>query len=1043
MIARIIEYSAKNPVIILLVIFSLSAWGYWAARETPLDAIPDLSDVQAIIYTEWPGRSPNLVEDQVTYPIVTSLLGAPKVKYVRGTSDFGFSYVYVIFQDGTDLYWARSRVLEYMSKIAGKLPEGVNPILGPDATGVGWVYQYAIIDESGRHDLAELRSFQDWTLRYQLQAVPGVAEVASIGGFVKQYQVNLDPNKLLAYNLPFNRITDAIRMSNNDVGGRSIEMGEREYMIRGRGYLQSLDDLRSIPVGLGPDGVPILLHHVASISLGPEMRRGVVELDGKGEVVGGVVIMRYGENALNVIDRVKAKIKEITPSLPEGMKIVTTYDRSRLIHASIDTLTDELIKLGVVISMVTLIFLFHLPSALVTIITLPIAILISFILIHYLKITSNIMSLGGIAIAIGAMVDASLIMVENAHKRLERWEEAGGVESRTDVVISAAKEVGPSLFLALLIITIGFLPVFVLTGQEGRLFRPLAYTKTLSMFFAALLAITLTPVLMVLFIRGNIRPEAKNPISRFLIAIYQPALNLVLQWPKAVLTVTFLLLLSTIPVFLRLGSEFMPPLNEGTILYMPTAMPGIAITKATEILQRQDALLKTFPEVERVYGKIGKAETSTDAAPLSMAETTITLRPEEAWRPGMTWNKLIAEMDKVVRFPGMPNIWWMPIQTRTEMLATGVRSAVGIKIYGRELSEIDRIGKEIEGVLSTVSGTRSAFAERVTGGYYLDFVINRQEAARYGLTVQAVEEMIEAAIGGANVTTTVEGRERYSVNVRYGREWRDDPNLLKRVLVPTPTGIPIPLAQLAEIHVTTGPSMIKNENGSLAGIVYVDVSGRDLGGYVDEAKQRVAEQVKMPAGYGLVWAGQYEYLERVKAQMVYIIPLTLLIVFLLLYINFKSVQETLIIFMAIPFSLIGATWILYLLGYNMSIAVWVGIIALAGIDAETGIVMILYLDEAFYRRRREGRMVSPADLYDAVMEGAVQRVRPKLMTVSTIIAGLVPILWSTGAGSDVMKLIAAPMIGGMVSSTVLELLVLPVIYILWRERGLPIDLDPA
>jgi Cu(I)/Ag(I) efflux system membrane protein CusA/SilA len=1032
MIDRIIEYSAKNPFIVLLGVFFLSAWGYWAVTKTPLDAIPDLSDVQVILYTEWPGRSPNLVEDQITYPIVTSMLGAPKVKYVRGVSDFGFSYVYVIFQDGTDIYWARSRVLEYMSKIAGKLPENVNPILGPDATGVGWVFQYALVDETGKHDLAELRSYQDWYLRYQLQAVPGVAEVASIGGFVKQYQVNVDPNKLLAYNIPFTRLTQAIRMSNNDVGGRSIEMSEREYMVRGRGYIRSLEDLELVPLGVGQNGVPILLREVASISLGPEMRRGVAELDGKGEVVGGIVIMRYGENALNVIKRVEAKLNEIGPSLPAGIKIVTTYDRSDFILRAIATLKEKLIEVTIVVSLVSIVFLFHFRSALVAILSLPLAILLSFVAMYYMGLTSNVMSLGGIAIAIGAMVDAAIVMIENAHRRLEQIQPG---QDRTRVIIDAAKELGKPLFFSLLIITVSFMPVFTLEAQEGRLFKPLAFTKTFAMFFASLLSITLVPLLMVYLIRGRITLTQNNPINRVLITLYEPAVRFLLRFRGWVIAGALLLFLLTIPVFLRLGSEFMPPLNEGTILFMPTALPGISVTKATQILQQQDALLKQFPEVERVFGKIGRAESSTDPAPLSMTETTVTLKPEDQWRPGMSWDKLIAEMDQALRFPGMPIIWWMPIQTRTEMLATGVRSAVGIKIYGRELEEIDRIGKEIEGLISVVPGTRSAFSERVTGGYYLDFIVNRREAARYNLTVQEVEEIIEAAIGGANVTTTVEGRERYSVNVRYARELRDDIERLRRVLVPTPTGAHIPLEQLAEIRVTSGPSMIKDENGSLAGIVYVDVADRDLGSYVAEAKRLIAERVKLPPGYSLGWAGSYQYLLRAKERLKVVVPLTLLIIFVLLYFNFKSVIRSLLVMLTVPFSLVGGILLLSALHYNLSVAVWVGLIALAGVATEIGVVMIVYLDEAFHKRQKEGRMNSFEDLTEAIIEGAVRRVRPIIMTAMAITFGLLPIMWSQGTGADVMKRIAAPMVGGMVTTTLLTLFVIPAVYLLWQSAS--------
>lgn len=1036
MLAKTIEYSARNKFLILLIIFFLSAWGIWTMRKVPLDAIPDLSDVQVILYTEWPGRSPDLIEDQITYPIVTSMISAPNVRNVRGQSMLGFSFVYVIFEDGTDIYWARSRVLEYMQGVSDRLPEGVTPRLGPDATGVGWVYEYALVDETGAHDLAELRSFQDWTLRYWLQAVPGVAEVASIGGFVKQYQVNIDPYKLTAYHLSLREVTEKIRMSNNDVGGRVIEQAGREYMVRGRGYIQSLDDLRSVVLGTNQQGIPIRVADVARVSFGPDIRRGVVELDGKGEVVGGIIVMRYGANALEVIENVKAKLKEIAPSLPKGVQIVPTYDRSELIHASIDTLKEELIKLAVVVSVVTAVFLLHLPSAFIAIITLPVAILISFILMYYLGITSNIMSLGGIAIAIGAMVDASIVMVENAHKKLEKWEERGRIESRTEVIIAAAKEVGPALFFALLIISVSFLPIFVLQGQEGRLFSPLAYTKTFAMFFSAFLAITLTPVLMVLFIRGKIRPESRNPVSRFLVAVYDPVLRWVLRRPKTVLAITLLVSLSTLPAYLKLGSEFMPPLNEGSILYMPTTLPGISITEAARILNIQDQMLKEIPEVERVFGKIGQAETPTDPAPLSMTETTITLKPKEQWRPGMTWEKLISEMDKKLRFPGMPNIWWMPIQTRTEMLATGVRSSVGIKILGPSLDEIEKIGLQIEGAMGAIPGARSSFFERVTGAYYLDFKINREEAARYGLTIGEVEEVIESAVGGKNISQVISGRERYPINVRYPREYRDDLEKLKRVLVAAPTGAQVPLAQVAEIGYTEGPPMIKNERGMLSGTVYVDVAERDLGGFVAEAKKVVAEKVKMPPGYGLIWAGQYEYLERAKALLMVVVPLTLLIVFLLLYLHFQSVQETLLIFLVIPFSLIGAFWMIFLLGYNMSIAVWVGIIALAGVAAETGVVMILYLDEAYFRRKEEGGMATLSDLYAAVREGAVQRVRPKVMTVSTTIAGLAPLLWATGAGADVMKRIAAPMVGGMMTALIAELLVLPVIYLLWRKSGL-------
>ncbi|MBI1824516.1 MAG: efflux RND transporter permease subunit, partial [Nitrospirae bacterium] len=869
MIEKVIDYCGKNHLIVLLGVVFLSVWGYWAVIHTPLDAIPDLSDVQVIVYTEWEGRSPNLMEDQITYPIVTSMLGAPKVKYVRGSSDFGFSYVYIVFEDGTDMYWARSRVLEYMSKVTGKLPEGVHPVLGPDATGVGWVYEYALVDKSGKRSLADLRAYQDWTLRYQLQAIPGVAEVASVGGFEKQYQIHVDPQRLQALNIPFTKVTQMIRMANNDVGGRSIELSEREYMIRGQGYIKTLNDLELIPLGVNKNGVPILLKEAASVSFGPEMRRGVTELNGEGEVVGGIVIMRYGENALSVIDRVKEKIADIQPGLPKGLKIISTYDRSSLILRAIATLKEKLIEVTLVVSLVTILFLFHFRSALVVIISLPIAILLSFIAMGALHLTSNVMSLGGIAIAIGAMADGAIVMIENAHRRLEEKPD----RVRSEVILEAAKELGKPLFFSLLIITVSFMPIFTLEAQEGRLFKPLAFTKTFSMFFAAFLSITLIPLLMVYFIRGKITPIAKNPLNRFLIVVYEPLLRFVLKRPLIIVILSVLVLILTLPLFLKMGSEFMPPLNEGTILYMPTTLPGISMTKASQILGQQDAMLKQFPEVETVFGKIGRADTSTDPAPMSMAEITITLKPEDQWRPGVTWDKLIAEMDQAVHFPGVPNIWWMPIQTRTEMLATGVRSAVGIKIYSRNLDEIDRVGKEVEELLGKIPGTRSAFSERVSGGYYVDFKIDRQKAARYDLSVADIEEMIESAIGGANITTIISGRERYTVNVRYPQEFRDNLNKLGRVLVPTSSGTQIPMSQLADISISTGPPMIKDENGSLAGIVYVDVAGRDLGGYVDEAKAKIAQNINLKETT-LGWVGSYQYLQRAKERFKIIIPMT-------------------------------------------------------------------------------------------------------------------------------------------------------------------------
>ncbi|TLY22797.1 MAG: efflux RND transporter permease subunit [Nitrospirae bacterium] len=1031
MITRLIEASARNPFLVILFVLLLAAGGVWAVFAVPLDAIPDLSDVQVIIYTEWPGRSPTLVEDQVTYPIVTSMLAAPQVKLVRGVSEYGFSYVYVIFQDRTDLYWARSRVLEYMQKLAGKLPEGVTPILGPDATGVGWVYQYALVDESGRHDLAQLRSIQDWYLRYQLESVPGVAEVASVGGFVKQYQIEVDPNTLAAYRLPIKTVIEAVHNSNAEVGARVLEMAGTEYVIRGRGYLRSVEDIETIPVGTDGRGTPILVRDIARVQIGPDQRRGIAELDGKGQTVGGIVVMRFGENALNVISRVKAKLEEVKASLPPGVRVVPTYDRSDLILRAIAVLREKLVEESIIVSLVTLVFLFHFRSALVAILVLPVAVLLSFIPMAYLRVTSNIMSLGGIAIAIGAMVDAAIVMVENAHKRLEQ----NPATPRIETIIAAAKEVGRPLFFSLLVIAVSFLPIFALQAQEGRLFTPLAYTKTFSMLFATVLSVTLAPVLMIGLIRGRIRAETGNPLNWILITLYRPILSGVLRVRWLTILLALVILGLTVPVFMRLGAEFMPPLNEGTILYMPTTVPGLSIPEATKILQVQDRLLTTFPEVERVFGKMGKANTATDPAFTGMAEITVTLKPETQWRSGMTWDRLLDEMDAKLRIPGFPNIWWMPIQTRTEMITTGVRSPVGIKVLGTELKIIEDIGKQIEQVLSTVPGTRSAFAERLNEGYYLDLIVNRREAARYGLTVGDVQAVITSAIGGEPVTTTVEGRERYTVNVRYKRELRDSPERLRRVLIPTPSGAQVPLQQIAEIVLTKGPPSISDESGALAGLVSVSVSGRDLKGYVEEAQRAVRQRVALPAGYRLKWTGQYEHLVRAEERMKLVVPGTLGLILLLLYLNFRSLAKSLIVLLSVPFAVIGAVWLLYLLGYNLSVAVWVGIIALAGVAAETGVVMLLYLDEAYERRVREGRMATAQDLREAVLEGAAQRVRPVMMTVAAIIGGLLPIMWTTGTGADVMKRIAAPMIGGMVSSTILTLLVIPVLYAMWRWRA--------
>jgi len=1052
MIARIIEYSARNKFIISLMVFFLSAWGYWALINTPLDAIPDLSDSQVIIYTEWPGRSPDLVEDQITYPISSTLLAAPKVKVVRGFSFLGSSFIYVIFEEGTDIYWARSRVLEYLQAVKNKIPADVNPVLGPDATSVGWGFSYALVDETGSHNLAELRSIQDFNVKLALESVPGVSQVASLGGFVKQYQVTIDPNRLAAYNISLMKVLEVIKKSNRDAEGRVLELSGVEYMVRGRGYIKSLKDLEDIPVGTGGNGTPIYLRDIARVQFGPEIRRGLADLDGRGEVVAGIVVVRFGENVLSVIDRVKEKIKNsVQPSLPKGVEIVVTYDRSDLINRSIDTLKDEIIKLAVAVSAVCLIFLFHLPSALVVILTLPVAIIMSFICMYYLGVTSNIMSLSGIAIAIGAMVDASIIMVENAHKKLELWEATGRKENRIDVIIEAAQEVGPSLFFALLVIMVGFLPVFTLQAQAGRLFKPLAYTKTFAMLFASLLAVTLTPVLMTLFIRGKIRPEERNPISLVLHKLYEPFAKIALRFHKTVIVLAIVIMAATVYPFMRLGSEFMPPLYEGTLFFMPVTVPAASISVASELLQMQDKLLKKIPEVAQVFGKAGRAETATDPAPLEMFETVINLKPESEWRPGMTVEKLKDEMNDAVSIPGVANSFTMPIKARTDMLSTGIRTPVGIKILGPGLDQLEKIGLELERLIKDVPGTRSVYAERVTTGYFLDFQVNREEAARYGLTVDDILEVVQSAIGGMNLTTTVEGRERYPVNVRYARELRTDIEKLKRVLVPAmltasspkPSGsmsaasgpAQVPLGQLTDIKILKGPTAIKSEEGLLASYVFIDFSGRDVGGYVEEAKQKAAG-LKLPAGYRLEWSGEYEYLIKTHERLKMVIPLTALIIFVLIYLNTKSIIKTAIVLLAVPFSLVGSFWLLYLLDYNMSIAVWVGIIALAGLDAETGVVMLLYLDLAYAQWKNEGRLKTNTDLRESIMHGAVKRIRPKIMTVSVILAGLVPIMFSHGTGADVMKRIAAPMVGGVITSTILELIIYPAIYLIWRSREL-------
>ncbi|MEO8324843.1 MAG: CusA/CzcA family heavy metal efflux RND transporter, partial [Nitrospirota bacterium] len=1006
MIERIIAWSARNGFLVGILTLFLMGWGIWAVFHTPLDAIPDISDVQVILLTEWPGRSPDLVEDQITYPLVTSMLGAPRIKYVRGQSFLGLSFVYIVFQDGTDMYWARSRVVEYMQGLVGKLPEGVSPTLGPDATGVGWVYQYAMVDDSGNHSLADLRSFQDWYLRYWLQSVPGVAEVATVGGFVKQYQVQVDPVKLQGFGIGLPQVIQAVRRSNNEVGGRVIEASEREYMVRGRGYIRSLDDIRTIPLGTDHQGTPITIRDVATVVFGPDLRRGIAEWNGTGETVGGIVVMRYGENALGVIQRVKEKLEEIRPSIPKGIRIVPVYDRSSLILRAIATLQDKLIEISIVVSVICLLFLFHLRSALVPILLLPVAILMSFVAMSFLGVNSNVMSLSGIAIAIGAMVDAVIVMVENAHRRLEEWEQQGRPGSRDDVIIRAAQEVGKPLFYSLLIITVSFLPIFTMEAQEGRLFKPLAYTKTFAMFFAALVSIGLAPLLMKWFIRGRIMPERQNPLNRFLVWIYTPLLKGVLRARWLIVAIALLGMILVIPVYQQLGSEFMPPLNEGTILYMPTSIPGMSIQQASKILQTQDRMLKEFPEVDQVMGKMGRARTATDPAPLNMTETIVTLKPQEDWRPGMTWDTLIAEMDQRLKFPGMPNIWWMPIQTRTEMLATGIRTSLGIRILGPHLPELGTLGLQIEGLLQTIKGTRSAYAERVTGGYYLDIDVDRVAASRYGLTVEDVQDVIESAIGGKNIAWTIEGRERYPINVRYPRDLRQDVEALKRILVTTARGEHIPLAQLSTISTSMGPPSVRDENGSLASMVFVDIADRDLGTYVQEAKALIHKEVQLPSGYSLQWAGQYQYLERAQQRLTMVIPLTLFLIFLLLYVNFKSVPRCLLVMLSVPFSLIGAILYIQFLNYDLSVAVWIGLIALAGVAAETGVIMVMFLDDACARRQRDNRLQSLNDLRDAIIEGAVLRVRPKIMTASAIILGLLPIMWSHGTGADVMKRIA-------------------------------------
>jgi Cu(I)/Ag(I) efflux system membrane protein CusA/SilA len=1041
MLARIIDWSGRNRFLVLLATLFILAAGVFAVLRTPIDALPDLSDVQVIVYTEYPGQAPQVVEDQVTYPLTTAMLSVPKSKVVRGFSFFGASFVYIIFEDGTDIYWARSRVLEYLNFASGRMPKGVTPQIGPDATGVGWVYQYALLAKD--KTLAELRTIQDWYVRYQLAKAHGVAEVASIGGFVQTYQVTVDPVKLRAYGIPLMKIAQVIRDSNRDVGGRVVEMAETEYMVRGKGYLRGKDDIELLVVK-ADKGTPVLIRDIARVELAPDERRGLTELNGEGEVVAGIAMARYGQNALEVIHNLKDKIAEIGPGLPEGVTVQTVYDRSELIHRAIETLKGTLIEESIIVALVCIVFLMHVRSALVAILMLPVGVLMAFIAMRLLGMNSNLMSLGGIAIAIGAMIDAAIVMIENAHKHLERLPEGHSAAERFEAMLAACKEVGPALFFSLLIITVSFLPVFSLEGQEGRLFSPLAYTKTFSMAGAAILSVTLVPVLMLLFIRGKIMPEAKNPVNRVLIWVYRPIIAAVMRWKKLTIVLAVIVLAISVYPASRLGSEFMPTLNEGTLLYMPASLPGMSITKAAELMQTQDKIIKSFPEVESVFGKAGRANTATDPAPTEMFETVINLKPQTEWRPGMTTDKLISEMDKALQFPGVANAWTMPIKARTDMLSTGIRTPIGIKVFGKDLGEMEKLAKEIEAVVKTVPGTTSAFAERITGGFYLNIEPDREQLARYGLSVGELQDVIGSALGGEMVTTTVEGRERFGVTVRYPRELRSDPQQIAReVLVPTMGGAMVPLGQLAKVVVAKGTPGIRTENALLSAYIFVDIRDRDIGGYVADAKKAVAEQIKFPAGYYVTWSGQFEFMERAIEKMKVVIPITLLTIFLLLYLNFRRLTETLIVMLSVPFALVGGVWLMWLLDYNLSVAVAVGFIALAGVAAETGVVMLIYLDHAWEAVkatcRESGRSPNVSDLYAAVMEGAVERVRPKMMTVVAIMAGLLPIMWGTGTGSEVMSRIAAPMVGGMISSTVLTLAVIPAIYALvkqWRlDRG--------
>ncbi len=1037
LIAKTIEWSINNKILVIILTFALILAGIWAINNTSIDAIPDLSDVQVIIYTEYPGQGPQIVEDQVTYPLTTKMLSVPFANDVRGYSFFGFSMVYIIFDDGTDIYWARSRVLEYLSSMQSEFPEGVSPQLGPDATGLGWVYQYIL--KSDKRSLQELRSIQDWFLRYELSAIPGVSEVASIGGFVKQYQVNVDPIKLASYDIPLSKVKMAIKRSNNDVGGRLMEMGETEFMVRGLGYIKSVNDLKIITIGTNKStGTPIYLKDVANIDIGPELRRGIAEWNGEGEVVGGIIIQRFGENALAVIERVKKRLEELKSSLPDDVEIVTAYDRSALIERAVDYLGDKLLEEGIIVALVIIGFLLHFRSSLVVIFTLPTAVLAAMLVMHIQGINANIMSLGGIAIAIGVLVDAAIIMVENSHSHIlhNQLQPEGKQKPHWAVILESSKEVGPAIFFSLLVVVVSFLPVFALEQQEGRLFKPLAYTKTYAMAAGAILSITIVPVLMGYFVRGKMRKEEDNPFTKFLMSIYHPIVDFVIKRRWWVIVVAVVIVLITYIPFSKLGSEFMPDLYEGDLLYMPTTLPGISITKARELLQQTDKIIKTFPEVESVMGKIGRAETPTDPAPLSMIETTIQLKPEEEWREGMTPEKLIAEMDAAIQIPGLTNAWTMPIKTRIDMLSTGIKTPVGIKIGGPDLEVLQQIGKQIEKIARTIPGTRSAFAERTVGGNYVDFKIDRNSIARYGLTIGDVQDVFMSAIGGVNITKTVEGLERYPVNLRYQRDYRENIESLRRVLVPLHGGGNIPLEELGEIVIEKGPPVIKSENARPNAWVYIDLENIDVGTYVANAQKIIGEQVEIPEGYSLIWSGQYEYMERAAKKLALVIPITLLLVILLLYFNTKSFVKTGIILLALPFSMVGSIWYLYLADYNTSVAVWVGIIALLGISAETGVVMLLYLDIAYENWKKKGMLKTLANLKDSIFEGAVKRIRPKMMTVTVTFFGLLPIVIGYGTGGDVMKRIAAPMIGGIFTSFIMELTIFPAVFYLWKKREL-------